>query len=462
MDFVGRDGELAVLDRAWSSRGGALVPVYGRRRVGKSELLVRFLASRPGVYFVGKQAPAPQQIREFLQAAALALGEPLLGGLEVGGWKEALEAVVGRWSGRGKLVVALDEFQWIVAASPELPSVLQALWDRLWKDGRVMLVLCGSFVGFMERDVLGRKSPLFGRRTAQIHLQPFDFRTARRFHPGWSLADAARAWFVCGGIPQYLKAFDPGRSIEQNLRDTLFDEFAPLYREPEFLLREELREVQNYFGILVLLATGSLPTAELARRTAIPLRSLPYYLQQLVELRYVRKRHPLDGRPAGRRVRYVLEDPLLRFWFRFVWPNTSFIARMGPERAFADLVRPELDAYFGTCFEALCREALPFLYEREGVRAAFEVGEYWAPDLQIDAVGLRDDARTDLAECRWGTVRSPGAVVRELREKAGRFPNPRGATLQLRVVTRAAPARAPEDVRWHDLRDLYDEPATRR
>lgn len=458
--FVGRAAELGALQKAWSSADRSFVPIYGRRRIGKSELILRFMQDHPGVYLLGRQVSAEEQLAELMRVAAEAMGQPLLQRIRVEGWRDALEAIVQAWTGPGKLVLALDEFQWIVETSPELPSVLQGLLDRDWRaNPNVMLIVSGSYIGFMEREVLGRKSPLFGRRSAQIHLQPFGFREARQFHPDYSLVDAARTWFVCGGVPLYLKAFDARRSVEQNIRATLLDEFAPLHREPDFLLREELREVRSYYSILTALATGSLPMRELAEQTGLPPRSLPYYLDRLVDLRFVRRRWPLTGgRPSARSVRFVLDDALLRFWFRFIWPELSFIARMGPERAFRDRVQPGLDAWFGQRFEDLCREALPALYDDEDVRAGFEVGEYWAKDVQIDVVGLRDDGWTDLGECRWGQVPSRPAVVGELRERAKRYPNKRGASLGLRVFSRSAPTPEKGEelgVRWHGLEDLY-------
>src|SRR5689334_16055817 len=166
-EFVGRVAELRLLEDAWRRRESAFIPIYGRRRIGKSELILHFLRGKQAIYHVGKVAPAALQLREFLEEAARALDEPLLAQLPATDWRATLEAVVGRAKG-GKLALVLDEFQWTTGASPELPSVLQELWDRKWrKTGQVMLILCGSFVGFMEREVLGRKSPLFGRRTAQ-------------------------------------------------------------------------------------------------------------------------------------------------------------------------------------------------------------------------------------------------------------------------------------------------------
>lgn len=374
-------------------------------------------------------------------------------------WKEALEAIFDAWRGPGKLVLVLDEFQWIVAASPELPSVLQELWDlRLSKDGSVQLILCGSYIGFMEREVLGSQSPLFGRRTAQILLRPFGFREARRFHPSYSLEDAARTYFICGGIPLYLRQFDGSVSVETNLRQRLLSEHALLHREPDFLLREELRELRSYTAILTALASGSLPAKEIAARTGLDARGLGYYLDQLEQLTFVKRRYPLTGRrPNSRVVRFAIEDPLLRFWFRFVYPNMSALLQMGVERCFERRIRPELVAYFGSCFERLCREGLPALYEAEGISAAFEVGEYWDKAVQIDVVGLRDDNWTDIGECKWGSVPSQRALLDELRGKATRFANPRNATLGLRAFVREVPARVDPALRWHSLAQLYGD-----
>jgi AAA+ ATPase superfamily predicted ATPase len=456
--FLGRTSELALLSEQYKSRHGSLVPIYGRRRVGKSELILHFIGSRRAIYYVGKTAPAALQMREFLQQAALVLDEPLLATMPTESWRSVLEQVIAR-AKPGKLVVALDEFQWMVEASPELPSVLQELWDRHWKgSANVMLILCGSYVGFMERAILGKKSPLFGRRTAQIQLRPFTYREAIDFHPGWSLPNQAIAYFLCGGIPLYLRFFDKHRSIESNIESVILDEYGPLFREPDFLLREELREVDSYYAVLLAIAEGHSTVKTIAAQSKVAERSLPYYLQQLIELGYVARRHPLFGpKPPSRHVRFALIDPLLRFWFRFVFPNMSFLQQMGPATAMRDRIRAELPGYYGTCFERLCREALPRIYQREKVTAAFEVGEFWSKETQIDVVGLRDDRWTDLGECRWGQVRSAAAMLGELAAKADRYPNPRNATIGLRLFVQKH-VKAPSSdrpVHAHDLADLY-------
>lgn len=461
MAFFGRKRELGLLQSAWRSERAAFIPIYGRRRVGKSELILHFMKGKGGLYFMGKRAPGPAQLQEFLEAAARAVKEPLLAQSRIGTWKAALEAVLERWKGPEKFILALDEFQWMAEASPELPSVLQELWDRSWsREGRVMLFLCGSYLGFMEREVLGSRSPLFGRRTAQILLRPFDYLEAAAFHPAYSTADQARVYGICGGVPAYLLAFDDRRSVEQNIIGCLLDESAALAREPEFLLREELRDLAPYHAVLTALARGKSNPAQLAQSTGIDVRGLNYYLNTLIELGYAQRRYPAtEGQPSARQVRYALEDPLLRFWFRFVFPHQSLLRSLGPERGFAELIEPELVSYLGRCFERLCRESLPLLYAREGVRAAFMVGEYWDKQVQIDVVGVRQDNWCDLGECKWGEVTSFSGLVGELEAKVRAYPNPRNATIGRRLfikTAKAAAKSAPANLRIHTLADLYE------
>lgn len=453
--FFGRARELSVLEHQRSSAGGSFVPVYGRRRIGKTELLRHFSARHRGVFHMGKVAPAALQLKEFMLEAARALDEPVLAAAALTSWKEALELVVGRWKGPGKLVLILDEFQWTAEASPELPSVLQDLWDRSWKrSGKVMLIICGSFIGFMEREVLGEKSPLYGRRTAQIQLKPFSFVESRQFHPGLSIEQQALTWFVCGGVAQYLEAFDGRSSFRQNVERTLLDEFAPLFREPEFLLREELRDVAPFHAVLMAIATGSHTHKTIALGSGVPERNLHYTLEQLISLGYVSRRYPVTGtKPRRTDVRFVLDDALLRFWFRFVFPNRSQLAQLDAHRGWERVIEPQLEAWAGGCFERLCREALPRLLEEDGVKAGVEVGAFWSREVEIDLVGVRADGVTELGECKWGPV-TPAQLTAQLEQKVQHYPNPKNHTLRRHAFVRSWRGRAPSGVELHRLSDL--------
>ncbi len=440
---------------------GAFVPVYGRRRIGKTALLRQFCKAQvvkehPTIFFVGKQAPAGLQRKEFLAQAARTLDEPLLAEIAPPDWKSVLLEVHRRCPPGRRLALVFDEIQWTAAASPELVSVLQELWDTLWQGDRGLMLLVSGTKAFIEREVLGTKAPLHGRCTGQIALAPFSYAEARSFQPGYSLVDAARSYFICGGVPPYLQAFRDDRSVEENIRRTILDEFAPLFREADYLLREELREVQSYYAVLSELAHGERPVVELGDKTPIAKNSLAYYLSKLDELGFLDKHYPVTGAArTNRQVRYRLGDPLTRFWFRFVFPNLSYLAANGADETLRHRIEPELDTYFGQRFAELCREALPTLYRQEGVVANFEVGDYWNKDVTIDVVGHRGDEITDLGACRWSKV-SPIAVTRELRESAAHYPNARNARIALRVFARGRPSKKPQDVRWHTLADLYN------
>ena len=208
-------------------------------------------------------------------------------------------------------------------------------------------------------------------------------------------------------------------------------------------------------------AQGETTNGGIARAAGLGDRALHYYLSTLMELGYVRRRHPLHGAAnTARETRYAVADPLLRFWFRFVYPNLSRIPVLGPERSVRELVRPGWDAFCGEAFERLCREAIPLLHAEEKIAAATTVGEFWAKDVQIDTVALRDDGVIELGECKWGAVRSPAALRAELATKIPSFPNRRAATVRLRYFTRdrvtppAALAAAPPES-WHHLSSLY-------
>jgi uncharacterized protein len=456
--FVGRARELAALEGQYRQPESSLVPVYGRRRVGKSELVLHFTRERPCIYFVGKQAPAALQVREFLRAAARTLEEPLLASAGFNDWRTCLLEVVRRWRKPGKLILVLDEFQWMVEEDPSLPSVIQELWDRHWQhSGKVMLILAGSYVGFMERQVLGSQKPLGGRRTAQILLEPFDFLEAAQFHPNTSREDQARIYFITGGIPLYLLAFQHTKSIAQNICATLLDEFSPLSHEPEFLLREELRGLERFQAVLDTLASGRKPLSEIAKAIGADPRSIVYQLQTLTALGYVERVLPMTPKASPvRHVRYSLGDPFLRFWYRFIFPNQSLI-RANPAAAFKDVIAGELESYFGQCFERFCRQALGRIYQKEKVGAAYQIGEYWDKQIQIDVVGVRRDNWIDLGECKWGSTSSAPELIAELESRVKLYPNTHNATIGRLIFTRR-PVKAPRTEntpRFFSLDDLY-------
>jgi len=356
-----------------------------------------------------------------------------------------------------KFLLVLDEFQWLCQSSPELPSVIQRLWDLEWqRSNRLMLILCGSLIGFMEREVLGARSPLHGRRTADLRLEPFTFREAAAFHPNWSIEEQTRAYFVCGGVPAYLKQFEQGRSVAQNIAREFFEIDGFFQREPDFLLREELAEVKQAASVLEAVALGRRAQSDIARAVGLTASALAPHLKTLVSLGYLERVFPLSSkRPSRTSVVYRIADPLLRFWFRFVEPHWATLRRYSPERAFEQIVAPQWEAFCGEGFERLCREALPLLYVKEGVSGHFDVGEYWDRAVQIDVVGLRADGWVDLGECRWQGRVGVAQAARELAVRATHFPGGSRTVRQILFVRKKSKTDLQGTI-VHDLTALYE------
>jgi AAA+ ATPase superfamily predicted ATPase len=293
-------------------------------------------------------------------------------------------------------------------------------------------------------------------------MHPFTFREAAGFHPRWSREEQARAYFVCGGIPAYLRRFDPARSVMQNIAAEFFEIDAFFQREPDFLLREELADIKQATSVLEAIAMGRRSQGDIARAVGLGSSALAPHLKNLVSLGYVERLQPVSPRrPPRTSVVYRVADPLLRFWFRFLAPNASTLRRLSPERALEQLVLPQWEAFCGEAFERLCREALPLLYDAEGVTARFEVGEYWDRETQLDVVGLRGDGWMDLGECKWSGRPSLAAAERELRARAGRFPL-EGRTPRLHLFFRRTPRARSTTLALHDLDELYGAPTRAR
>jgi AAA+ ATPase superfamily predicted ATPase len=456
--FIGRKDHLALLNRQYALPTGAFVVIYGRRRVGKTELIKQFIKRKPTLFFTGKESPRQLLIDDFIEQANLFYGTQLAKPGEISSWKTALTLATAGWRGPRRLIIVFDEIQWAASdkASPELISTLQEFWDHQWQASpHFLLVICSSFVGFTER-LLGSKSPLFGRTTAPIFLKPLSPSEARLFCPSYSLTHQAQTYFLAGGIPLYHRHFDPEHSFEQNFIEHFLSPTSPLYREGDFLLREEFKEMPSYFAILTTIANQRKRHKEMIERTK--LTDLQYYLHRLMELQYVRKVVPLADRVPRTDVFYEIQDPFLRFWFRFLFKHLSPIELLGPDKAYERLIKPDLEAYFGRCFEQFCRERLPDIYtKQEKLRCAFNVGEYWkAGAVQIDVVGQRDDGWIDLGECKWGAVRSLPTVLAELDKKIPLYPRREDYSIGRRIfLHHALASKTRLSAQIHTLEDLY-------
>ncbi|WP_436932489.1 ATP-binding protein [Halosimplex halobium] len=416
MTFYDRADELDALETAFESVGHEFYVVYGRRRVGKTELLKEFCADRPHIYFLAAQEAETRQREKFVEAIADHFDDRVP---RIDGWDEAFD-YLGEKLTNHQCVVVVDEFPYLVEENDSLPSYIQSFVDERLRDTESMLVLCGSSVSTIESEVLGHESPLYGRRTGQIDLQPFSFQQARDII-GYEIADAIRSFAVTGGTPMYLTRFDYDRPLGENIRTQILSPTAVLYNEPEFLLRTELRSPARYLSILEAIATGHTTPNEIAGTTGIDSGPLSKYLQTLRRLRLIERDVPVTASPKqSKRSRYRVADEFLRFWFRFVEPNRSGIEE-APGVVYDGTIEPNLPDHVATTFEDVCQEVVWEAIRRDELGPYSEVGRWWYGEDEIDIVGLAPDAdRILLAECKWTTDPVGRSLASQLRDKAER------------------------------------------
>ncbi|OVE84042.1 ATP-binding protein [Natronolimnobius baerhuensis] len=414
MTFYDREDELASLETAYSSSGHAFYVVYGRRRVGKTALLKAFCADRPHLYYLAAQEAEGRQREKFVEQVADAFDERIP---RIDGWDDAFEYLGEKLETENRVVV-IDEFPYLVDENDSLPSYVQAFVDEQLQNTASMLVLCGSSVSTMESEVLGHESPLYGRRTGQIDLQPFSFQQAYDVIAG-DIGDAIRSYSITGGTPMYLTLFDYDDSLAENIQTHILSPTAVLYNEPEFLLRTELRNPARYLSILEAVALGQTTPNEISGATGIDSGPLSKYLQTLRRLRLLEREVPVTAtRKKSKRSRYRVADEFLRFWYRYVEPNRSSIEE-APSIVFEGTIEPDLPTHVATTFEDICNEAVWELIRRGELEPYSEVGRWWYGEDEIDIVGLApNDDRVLLAECKWTTDPVGYGLVDDLRKKA--------------------------------------------
>ena len=459
--FVNRVSELQLLEQRFTSGQAELFVLYGRRRVGKTELLTRFCEGKRNAFFVADLG-AEVSLRAGLSAAVNGvLFGPELAGAVYATWEDLL-VTLARGAQAERLVVVLDEFPYLVTAHPPLASVLQRVWDQALRRSQIMLILCGSYIGMMEETVLGYQAPLYGRRTGQYLLEPLGYADARLFCQPYSLEDQVRAYAVYGGTPAYLQTLQATHSLADNIRDGILARGAFLYDEVRFVLQQELREPRNYFATLQAIASGKTRLNEI--KLATGLDGVSAYLETLQHLHLVERVVPVtETQPhKSRRGLYRLKDHYLRFWFRYVHPNRSQLERGAGQAILETLVLPQLDAYVGPAFEEICRQ----YFWRAGLEGRLpfqprQVGGWWSANAEVDLVVL-GEAEAMLVECKWASRPVGMDILQDLEAKAQLVqPELGGRRVSLALCSRSGftpqleqAIRSRQDVHLLDLQTL--------
>ncbi|MCX9086411.1 MAG: ATP-binding protein [Candidatus Methanoperedens sp.] len=424
--FIDRDEERAYLNREYLSESFSFSVIYGRRRVGKTELISNFLKDKPNIYFLAdKRGTKPNLFR--LRKKAAEFFNDFEPNLET--FDEVFEYIKTKWSKRQKLVIVIDEFSYLAQMDDSIPSVFQLIVDEILKAGLFHLILCGSSVSMMEKSTLSHSSPLYGRRTGQMQVKSILFRHLRDFFPEQPLHEIVNIYGAAGGVPFYLLFFDPNKSYYENLQNVFFAKEAVLYAEGEFLLREELKEPATFMNILYAISKGAARPGEIASKSYLEAKDLPYYLDTIIKLGFVRKEHPVLEKPTTKKTIYRIEDNFLRFWFRYVLSHREEIEQ-GDKKPAIDDVKNSFNAYLGETFEQIGKEMLISLNSQEKLPFRFQkLGREWGKipmvpkgqnEYEIDLVAVNDDTLEILfCECKWENNKVDIDVYFKLVEKAG-------------------------------------------
>jgi hypothetical protein len=402
--FVNREKELRWLDERFESGRAEFVVLTGRRRVGKTALLSEFAGGKPGVYFLAYLDSAETLLRN-LSAALWAAehGPEALPG-SYGSWLGLFQAV-GRLAARERFVFILDEYPYLAGADEHLASVIQKVWDEQLQHSQIFLVLCSSYMSVMERDVLNRAAPLYGRRTAQLTLHPLTVKQSAAFLPDRSTVELIEIHAMTGGMPAYLAQLRSDLSLWANLSRTAFDPANILYHDGLTLLRDELREPRHYAAVLRAIASGQHTLSAIAREAGVERSSLPSYLATLQGAGYVERRVPISITYVSRRQRGVwhIADPYTRFWGRYILPYTGAIEKGQGAGLVEQILRPTWEQFVAITWEELVRASVYDLAARHTPGFWPEaVGSWWDARHQIDLVAVSYQQRIAwLGEARW-------------------------------------------------------------
>ena len=370
--------------------------VYGRRRVGKTALINEFCKDKPTVFFSALNATSQENL-EALSKAIYEKEHPGAEATPVYPSFDAAFAEITRMAENERLVFVIDEYPYLARANKSISSRLQHIIDHTWKDGKLFLVLCGSSMSFMEYQVLGYESPLYGRRTGQYKIQALNYKEMTVFNPDLSNEDQALIYGVTGGIPHYINKLDIEGDVDAALKENLFNTSSYLYEEPENLLKQELREPAVYNSVIAAVAGGASKANEIATKVGLESAFCAKYLKVLLDLGILKKETPITEK-AGRKTLYAIGDNFFRFWYRFVPQNASAITAGRTDKIYDSVIKRHFSDYMGLVYEQMCKEYL-FFYAEDLPIILSDIGQWWGNDakekkeVQIDIVGTPVDGK---------------------------------------------------------------------
>lgn len=424
--FIGREAELKFLQNKYAEDGGQLIVLYGRRRVGKTETLREFCKDKPHIFFSCTQTTDRMQLRNF-SSRMLKENIPARNYIsEFADWEKAFRSVLDLPYGDQKKLLVIDEFPYMCRGNKSIPSILQNLWDAELRDSNVMIILCGSAMSFIEKELLAEKNPLYGRATGIYKMKEMGFYDAAKFFSDYSARDKVLSYAVLGGIPHYLRQWNPKLSVDENVKQNILTKGCILYSEVDFLLHQELRETPIYNSIIEAVALGSTRLNDISQKSLVEDTSkTSVYLKNLMELGIVEREFSVDAKTKEQanssRGTYRLTDNFFRFWYAFGFSNFSQLEDGDVDGVYEYVVKPALHEFASFAFEDVCREfvremqkknELPFRYAKMGrwfgkttVRDEKAQTGLRTAETEIDLLAISQDTEKYLVgECKFKGV----------------------------------------------------------
>lgn len=427
--FINRTKELEWFENAYqkASETGQFLVLYGKRRVGKTELVTHFLKNKPYIYYLANRTTKGEQLQSATSVFMTGLGDTYIAGSSFPNWREFFDYLIKKVGARPKteqpVALVFDEFPYLAEADGGVSSFFQYGWDMGLKDKRVLFIVMGSSISMMYKHALIKSAPLYGRRSGQWLLEPFSFQETNNFYPGAPFENSFSLFAISGGIPAYAREFNGQKTLRENIEENVLPEGKYLSIEPEFLLSEEFDDPRSYLTILQAIGLGRTKFSEILQQSHLPATSLPIYLQTLTELRLVKKEVPVTetNLEKSKKGSYSLSDPFLRFYFSFIFPNNSLIKSHSYDALFAQhgeiltsLVAKSYEDTTGEFIkEAINKKLLPHFEQ---------TGRWWNKNMEIDLVGLNKHENSVLfVETKWNKYPLGPDVLLELKNKAKVF-----------------------------------------
>lgn len=405
--FYCREQELNKLNKRYNDGKFECVVIYGRRRVGKTALINEFCKDKPAIMFSALNSTSSENL-EALSKSIYQYKNPDSTGEAAPIYPDydaALQEIT-KLAETERLIFVIDEYPYLAKAEKSISSRLQHIIDHIWQQGKLFLILCGSSMSFMEYQVLGYESPLYGRRTAQFKIQALTYKEIVAFNPKLTAEQQSLIYGITGGIPHYINKLNVTDSIDAALLENLFDSSGYLFEEPENLLKQELREPAVYNSIITAIAGGASRANEISTKVGIESAKCAKYINVLLDLGILKRETPITEK-EGKKTIYSIGDNFFRFWYRFVPRNMTAIQTGRITQLYDKAVKKHFSDYMGLVFEQMCREYL-LNYADDLPIDISDAAQWWGTDsktrkeIQIDIVGTPAEGKEYLiGSCKY-------------------------------------------------------------